>query len=169
MGERGPRPGRGDPRDDSSRVRITAEQQLEGWRRRNDQPATILNRAWNQVMLGNHPFGRSQVTPDEIASFTPTRFRWTQQRIFCPQNLLIGVSGDFEERRLLARLESLFRMARLQTRAPPPPTVADRARPEDCAGRKGRDSDQHSHGTRRRAAHRECPGPTSRPRWPTSG
>lgn len=97
------------PRNDSARVRITADQQLEGWRRRNDQPGSILGRAWNQVMLGDHPIGRTQVTPDEIRGFTPARFRWTQERIFCPQNLLIGVSGDFDERSLVAKLESLFR------------------------------------------------------------
>lgn len=96
-------------RNDSARVRITADQQLENWRRRNDQPASILNRAWSQVMVGDHPIGRSLVTPDEVSGFTPARFRWTQQRIFCPQNLLIGVSGDFDERSLIAKLESLFR------------------------------------------------------------
>jgi predicted Zn-dependent peptidase len=49
------------------------------------------------------------VTPAEVAGFTAARFRWTQQRIFCPQNLVIGVSGDFDERSLLAKLERLFR------------------------------------------------------------
>jgi len=97
------------PRNDSSRVRITAGQQLEAWRRRNDQPGSVLNRAWSQVMLGDHPLGRSLVTPDEVSGFTPTRFRWAQARIFCPQNLLIGVSGDFDEKRLLAKLETVFR------------------------------------------------------------
>ncbi|HMA39528.1 MAG TPA: pitrilysin family protein [Gemmatimonadales bacterium] len=97
------------PRNDTSRVRITAGQQLEAWRRRNDQPGSVLNRAWPQVLLGDHPLGRTQVTPDEVAGFTPARFRWTQERIFCPQNLLIGVSGDFDEKTLLAKLESLFR------------------------------------------------------------
>lgn len=97
------------PRNDTSRVRITAGQQLEAWRRRNDQPGSVLNRAWPQVLLGDHPLGRTQVTPDEVAGFTPARFRWTQERIFCPQNLLIGVSGDFDEKTLLAKLENLFR------------------------------------------------------------
>lgn len=97
------------PRDDTTRIRITADQQLEAWRRRNDQPGSVLNRAWNQVMLGDHPFGRTQVTPTEVAGFSATRFRWTQQRIFCPEKLMIGVSGDFDERSLLAKLESLLR------------------------------------------------------------
>lgn len=97
------------PRNDSSRVRITAAQQLESWRRRNDTPGQILNRAWAQVLVGDHPLGRSLVTPDEIAGFTPERFRWVQERLYCPQNLVVGVSGDFQERQILATLERLFR------------------------------------------------------------
>lgn len=97
------------PRNDTSRVRITANQQQETWRRRNDQPGNVLGRAWAQVMRGDHPLGRSIVMPDEIAGFTSARFRWVQERIFCPQNLVIGISGEYDERSLLAKLESLFR------------------------------------------------------------
>ena len=97
------------PRNDTSRVRLIAAQQEEQWRRRNDTPGSVLGRAWNQLMVGDHPLGRTQVTPQEIAGFTPDRFRWTQQRLFCPDNLIVGVSGDFTERDMLARLERLFR------------------------------------------------------------
>jgi len=97
------------PRNDTSRVRVAAANQQETWRRRNDQPASILGRAWSQVVLGDHPLGRSLATPAEIAGFTPERFRWAQERLFCPQNLLIGISGDFDERSLVQKLESLFR------------------------------------------------------------
>ena len=97
------------PRNDSSRVRITAAQQQETWRRRNDQPGNVLGRAWGQVVWGDHPMGRNIVTPDEINGFTSARFRWVQERIFCPQNLLIGVSGHYDERSLIAKLQSLFK------------------------------------------------------------
>jgi predicted Zn-dependent peptidase len=97
------------PRNDTSRIRITVAQQQEAWRRRNDQPGSVLNRAWSQVVLGDHPLGRSLVTPDELAGFTAERFRWVQERLFCPQNLLVGVSGDFQERDLVRKLEALFR------------------------------------------------------------
>jgi len=97
------------PRNDSSRVRITASQQQENWRRRNDTPGSVLNRAWSQVLVGDHPLGRSLVTPQEIAGFTPERFRWVQERLFCPQNFVIGVSGDFQERQIIAALERQFR------------------------------------------------------------
>jgi zinc protease len=97
------------PRDDSSRVAIVAAQQQENWRRRNDTPGSILNRAWSQVLMGNHPLGRSLVKPEEIAGFTPQRFRWVQERLYCPQNFLIGVSGDFQQAQLVATLEREFR------------------------------------------------------------
>lgn len=97
------------PRNDSSRVRITAAQQQENWRRRNDTPGQVLGRAWSQVLIGSHPLGRSLVNPDEIAGFTPERFRWVQERLYCPQNLVVGVSGDFQERQIVATLERLFR------------------------------------------------------------
>jgi zinc protease len=97
------------PRNDTSRVRITAAQQEENWRRRNDTPGSILNRAWGQVMLGGHSFGRYLVKPEEIAGFTPGRFRWVQERLYCPQNFLIGVSGDFQQALLVATLEREFR------------------------------------------------------------
>lgn len=97
------------PRNDTSRVRITAAQQQESWRRRNDTPGSVLNRAWSQVLLGDHPLGRSLVTPGEIAGFTSERFRWVQERLYCPQNFVIGVAGDFQERQIIASLERLFR------------------------------------------------------------
>jgi predicted Zn-dependent peptidase len=97
------------PRNDSSRVAIVAAQQQESWRRRNDTPGSILNRAWSQVIMGDHPLGRSLVKPDEIAGFTPQRFRWVQERLYCPQNFLMGVSGDFQQAQLVATLEREFR------------------------------------------------------------
>lgn len=97
------------PRNDTSRVRIVAAQQQEGWRRRNDTPGQVLGRAWSQVLIGDHPLGRSLVTPAEIAGFTSDRFRWVQERLYCPQNFVIGISGDFQERQIVAALERQFR------------------------------------------------------------
>ena len=97
------------PRNDSSRVREAQLQDEEAWRRRNDQPGSILNRAWSQVMMGDHPLAKSLLTPDEIQQLTPERIRATQQRLFCPERLVIGVNGDFNEREMIARLERHFR------------------------------------------------------------
>jgi predicted Zn-dependent peptidase len=97
------------PRNDTSRIRETVGQVEEGWRRRNDQPGSILGRAWSQVMLGDHPFARSLVTPDEVHALTPDRVRYVQNLLYCPDRFIIGVVGDFDQRAILAKLETLFR------------------------------------------------------------
>lgn len=97
------------PRDDSTRIAEVQAQVAENWRRRNDQPGSILNRAWNQIMLGDHPLARSLTTPEEAARFTPEVMRGVQGRLFCPDRFVIGVTGDFVERDMVARLERHFR------------------------------------------------------------
>jgi zinc protease len=97
------------PRNDTARIREVQASVEENWRRRNDQPGSILNRAWSQVMLGDHPLARSLVKPEEAATFTPEMIRATQARLFCPDRFVIGVTGDFTERDMVAKLERQFR------------------------------------------------------------
>ena len=97
------------PRDDTARIRERVAQADEDWRRRNDEPASILDRAWGQVMMGDHPFARSLITPAEGQALTPERLQLVQHLLYCPQRFVIGVTGDFNERDLIAKLESLFR------------------------------------------------------------
>lgn len=97
------------PRNDTSRIRETQASIAESWRRRNDQPGSILGRAFGQVMMGDHPLARSLVTPDEAARFTPEGFRRVQGMLFCPDRFIIGVTGDFAERDMIAALERRFR------------------------------------------------------------
>lgn len=97
------------PRNDTARIRENVGQVEEGWRRRNDQPASILNRAWNQIMLGDHPLARSLATPEEARAFTPELLRQVQGTLFCPDRFIIGVVGDFDERAIVQKLEGLFR------------------------------------------------------------
>ncbi len=97
------------PRNDTARLREDVAQREEQWRRRNDQPGSILNRAWLQVMYGDHPFARTLIKPDELPGWTPERFRRVQNMLYCPDKLVIGITGDFEPRALTAKLESLFR------------------------------------------------------------
>jgi zinc protease len=116
------------PRNDTSRIREVQGQIDESWRRRNDQPGSILNRAWNQVMLGDHPLARSLVKPEEAAQFTPDQIRGVQARLFCPDRFVIGVTGDFVERDMVARLERLFRgwgRCPAGNREMPPVRIAD--------------------------------------------
>ncbi len=97
------------PRNDTSRIRERVAQVEEQWRRRNDQPGSILGRAFNEVVMGDHPFARSLSTPEEAARFSAEQFRRTQEALYCPDRFIIGVVGDFTEREMVARLERAFR------------------------------------------------------------
>lgn len=97
------------PRDDSARVAEAVAQVGENWRRKNDSPGSILNRAWGEIMLGDHPLARSLSTPEEAARFTPQGFQRVQGMLFCPDRFIIGVTGDFVERDMIAKLEQEFR------------------------------------------------------------
>jgi zinc protease len=97
------------PRNDTSRIRETVAQVEESWRRRNDQPASILSRAWAQVMYGDHPLSRTMATPEEARALTPERLRTADALLFCPDRMIVGVTGDFDTRAMTAKLEEVFR------------------------------------------------------------
>lgn len=95
------------PRHDPSRIEVFRQQQLESWRRRNDTPGSILNRAFTKAMYGDHPLGR-MLKPEHLEGLTPEALRAVQAEIFCPENLVIGATGDFESQALMADLETLL-------------------------------------------------------------
>jgi zinc protease len=97
------------PRNDTARIRETVAQVEESWRRRNDQPASILSRAWAQVVYGDHPLSRTMATPEEARALTPDRLRAADAMLFCPDRTIVGVTGDFDTRAMTAQLEELFR------------------------------------------------------------
>lgn len=97
------------PRNDTARIRETVAQVEEAWRRRNDQPASILNRAWSQVMYGDHPRAKTMSTPEEARALTPERLRTVQNMLYCPDRMIVGVVGDFDTRAMVPKLEELFR------------------------------------------------------------
>lgn len=95
------------PRHDPSRIEVYRRQQLESWRRRNDTPGSILSRAFTKVMYGDHPLGR-MLKPEHLEGLTPEALKAVQAEIFCPENLVIGATGDFEAGELVAELERLL-------------------------------------------------------------
>jgi len=112
------------PRNDTSRIRETVASVEESWRRRNDQPGSILNRAWSQVVYGDHPLAKTMSTPEEARALTPERLRLVDGMLFCPDRMIVGVTGDFDTRAMIAKLEELFRgWARCPAGTRPTPAV----------------------------------------------
>lgn len=75
-------------------------------KRRNDDPGSVTNRYFNKLIYGEHPYGRilewetvKAITPDDLLAY--------QKNFFAPNNMIVGVSGDFKKEELLARLSAL--------------------------------------------------------------
>jgi zinc protease len=97
------------PRFDSARVEVWRGQELESVRRRLDDPGRLAFSEFNRLLFGDHPIGwemePSDLEPEDVAH---ERLEWLHRRVFCPGNLLLGVTGDVSWEEIEPRLERLL-------------------------------------------------------------
>lgn len=96
------------PRFDPRHVEVWRGQELEAVLRRKDDPGRLAFSEFNRLMFGDHPIGWEMDAADlEPEDLSETHLRWLHARIFCPENLVLGVTGDVswdEVRPLLQRV-----------------------------------------------------------------
>jgi zinc protease len=81
---------------------------LEGIRRRNDNPFDIVIRFFPAYLYGrDHPLG-SYVETAGIRNITANNLRSAHTKLFNPNNLVLAVTGDFNEDRIIPLLEHQF-------------------------------------------------------------
>lgn len=93
-------------------------------KRRNDDPGTITNRYFNNILYGEHPSGRilewatvKAIIPADLAAY--------HQKFYVPNNIIIGIAGDFNRDALLGKLEQYFGdWQKSETPLAPPPEVS---------------------------------------------
>ncbi|MSR35769.1 MAG: insulinase family protein [Gemmatimonadetes bacterium] len=94
------------PRFDSAMVEVWRGQELESVRRRGDEPGRLAYSEFNRLMFGDHPIGWEMDGNDlEPRDLTRAQIEWVHQRVFCPENLVLGVTGDVTWAELVPRLE----------------------------------------------------------------
>ncbi len=97
------------PRFDSVQVELWRGSELERVRRRTDDPASLAFGRFNHIMYGNHPVGwemsPADLEPDDLS---PARLRHVHQAVVCPENLVLGVTGDVSWERAAALVDSLL-------------------------------------------------------------
>lgn len=93
------------PRFDQERLEVLRGQALEGLKARDDAGIGIALREMNYLMWGEEHFEARQPTKQSLESITVDDMRALHKRIFNPANLMIAVTGDFEEAEMLAFLE----------------------------------------------------------------
>jgi predicted Zn-dependent peptidase len=76
-------------------------------KRRNDNPGGIARRYYNNIIYGNHPFGQilewasvKNITVQDISDF--------HKRFFIPNNIMIGISGDFNKEEMRDKIKLYF-------------------------------------------------------------
>ena len=96
------------PAFDAGRLETAKARLLETLRQRNDDASSILGREWKRLVYGTDHFESAEPTATTVAAITRDRLAAMHARIFHPGNAIVAVSGDFEEREMLAALEKAF-------------------------------------------------------------
>lgn len=96
------------PRFDADQVEVWRGQELETVRRRLDEPGRLAYSEFNRLLFGDHPVGW-EMTEDDLSPerFNPEALRWAHARVFCRDNLMLGVAGAVTWDEIRPRLEAL--------------------------------------------------------------
>lgn len=96
------------PAFDQGRVELAKLQALEGIRRRQDQPQSIVAREFGKLIYGaDHPFARESSVAD-VNNITREDLRAFHALTVHPNGIILGVTGDFERGAMLAALREIF-------------------------------------------------------------
>lgn len=118
------------PRFDEERMRLYKERVLQEMQRRNDQTSSIENREWNRLMYGDDFFINRLPTKQSIESITREDLIAFHQKYFYPANFIFAVSGDFDRKTMLNKLEkALAGWPNKNTEIPPVPRPAQEPQP----------------------------------------
>jgi predicted Zn-dependent peptidase len=96
------------PRFDEGKMKISVDESMEGMKQRNDDADPILSREWNMALYGEDHFEGRQATEASIRSITRDDMKAFAARVFNAGNVIVAVSGDFEVKDMLAKLEKAF-------------------------------------------------------------
>jgi predicted Zn-dependent peptidase len=96
------------PAFEPARVELAKLQAIEGIRRRQDNPGSIVGREFVKQLYGpEHPTARestiasiTRITRDDLVAF--------HQRTVLPNGIILGVTGDFDKAAMLALLRQTF-------------------------------------------------------------
>jgi predicted Zn-dependent peptidase len=97
-----------EPRFDSGKLEERRGQLLQNMERRNDRTSSIEGREWTWLMRGREHFSGRYATQATTEGLTRDDLVAFHRAWFHPGNFIISVSGDFERREMLARLEAAF-------------------------------------------------------------
>jgi predicted Zn-dependent peptidase len=97
-----------EPRFQEDRLALAKEQALQEMKKRNDDPADIERREWNALLYGEQHFTNRFTTEGSLKAITRDDLVQFHRRYFHPANMVAAVSGSFDRKQMIAKLESAF-------------------------------------------------------------
>ena len=96
------------PTFEPARVELAKLQAIEGIRRRQDNPGSIVGREFAKVLYGaDHPSARES-SLDSITRITREDLVTFHRDTIHPNGMILGVTGDFKKDEMLAALRKVF-------------------------------------------------------------
>ncbi len=95
------------PRFAPERLTIAKEQRIATLRQVNDNPQSLAFRAFKKILYRANPRGNLP-TPDTIKRITPHDLFQFYQTYFHPNNIMLGVSGDFSSEQMITTMRKVF-------------------------------------------------------------
>lgn len=96
------------PAFEEDKLTIAKNRALEGIRRRNDRPSSIASREfWKQLYGKDNPYARES-TEETINSISQADLFAFHKKYFAPNNMIVGITGDFEKGEMISKIEKAF-------------------------------------------------------------
>jgi predicted Zn-dependent peptidase len=96
------------PAFDPVQLDLAKKQEVEAIRRSNDNPEEIAYREFRKVLYEGNPRGQVP-TIESIENIRREDLVVFHKRFFQPNNMMLGVSGDFKKEEMIPALEEAFR------------------------------------------------------------
>jgi zinc protease len=96
------------PAFQEDRLKLAKSQILQQMERRNDNTAGIEAREWGRLLYGAEHFSAKETTKASVESITRQDLVDFHQKYFQPGGFILAVSGDFDTRQMLSKLEAAF-------------------------------------------------------------
>src|SRR6185503_16589990 len=97
------------PRFQEDRIKLAKSQLLQNIERRNDSTDDIETREWARLIYGANHFSARQSTRASIEGITREDMIAFHQKYYQPGGFIFAVSGDFNTKDMIAKLEAAMK------------------------------------------------------------
>lgn len=96
------------PRFQDDKIALRKSQMMQEMKQRNDDSSAIEGREAGFLSRGENFFENRYATSNSVTSITALDLEKFHYAWFWPSNFVVGVSGDFDRKEMIAKLEKLF-------------------------------------------------------------